>query len=348
MNKKAIIAVLSALVLTVVASVSLILTVGQKASAHTEHGRILVLSDWDDFYIDGDPGAGDWYATYWGISPEIGENLLGYSYDGCGYFWGNGNGKLDEYDEIHLIIPEGVTDMYGYYSYGDDENKNFDEKFLGKVTYVKIPSSVTKLDWQTFAYMKNLKSIVIPSSVSSITGQGVFEACENLTIYCEVDSRPSGWDDEWNDGSYYFYNETGDWVKKSVELRVVWDCNKTIEFDVNGGNETFEDQVVCVDSLVTKPTDPTKEGYTFKGWYNGDDEYDFTTPVTANMTLTAKWEAVQAQPEPTEPETPADENAKVNNQNNAGLIWGIAGTSGAALIIAGVVVGIVIAKRRRK
>lgn len=39
-----------------------------------------------------------------------------------------------------------------------------------------------------------------------------------------------------------------------------------------------------------RPADPTKEGYTFIGWYNGESEWDFETPVTADLTLTAKWQ----------------------------------------------------------
>ena len=46
---------------------------------------------------------------------------------------------------------------------------------------------------------------------------------------------------------------------------------------------------------ATKPADPTLKGYTFAFWYLGEDEqnataYDFNTPVTENITLTAKWE----------------------------------------------------------
>lgn len=53
-------------------------------------------------------------------------------------------------------------------------------------------------------------------------------------------------------------------------------------------------------------------------------------------------------PEQNQPEILVDENDKVNNQNNKGLIVGIAGTAAGILIVAGIVFGIVIAKRRRK
>ena len=38
-----------------------------------------------------------------------------------------------------------------------------------------------------------------------------------------------------------------------------------------------------------KPSDPTRDGYTFNGWYNGDVEYNFDDVVTGDMTLTAHW-----------------------------------------------------------
>ena len=36
--------------------------------------------------------------------------------------------------------------------------------------------------------------------------------------------------------------------------------------------------------------EPTKENYTFAGWYNGNKKFDFTTIPTGDVTLTAKWE----------------------------------------------------------
>ena len=41
--------------------------------------------------------------------------------------------------------------------------------------------------------------------------------------------------------------------------------------------------------LVAKPAEPVKEGYDFIGWYAGEKEYDFNTPVTGNITITAVW-----------------------------------------------------------
>ena len=47
-----------------------------------------------------------------------------------------------------------------------------------------------------------------------------------------------------------------------------------------------------VGCMPTKPSDPTREGYKFMGWYTTADystEFDFSTPVTSNTTVYAKW-----------------------------------------------------------
>ena len=65
---------------------------------------------------------------------------------------------------------------------------------------------------------------------------------------------------------------------------------KTVTFNSDGGTQVEEAKVLS-GQKVAKPTDdPTKSGHTFTGWYLGDKKYNFDTPVTAPLTLTAKWE----------------------------------------------------------
>ena len=40
-------------------------------------------------------------------------------------------------------------------------------------------------------------SLSLPHSVSAL-GDYAFANCENLTIYCEAESQPSGWSSSWN------------------------------------------------------------------------------------------------------------------------------------------------------
>ena len=98
-------------------------------------------------------------------------------------------------------------------------------------------------------------------------------------------------DDEENATAYDFDTPvTGD-----ITLTAKWNINKyTVTFNSYGGTPVPPAQEVEYGLTATKPDDPTLKGYTFAFWYLGDDEqnataYDFNTPVTENITLTAKW-----------------------------------------------------------
>ena len=67
-------------------------------------------------------------------------------------------------------------------------------------------------------------------------------------------------------------------------------ANHTVTFDTDGGSEV-ERQTVAYGETATAPEAPTRSGYTFDGWYLGEEAYGFDTPVTADLALTAKWTA---------------------------------------------------------
>lgn len=73
-----------------------------------------------------------------------------------------------------------------------------------------------------------------------------------------------------------------------------WSANEyTIIFEENGGS-TVENITQAFETPVLKPSDPTKTGYTFTGWYSDEDctqEYTFTTMPLNGITLYAGWEA---------------------------------------------------------
>lgn len=76
-----------------------------------------------------------------------------------------------------------------------------------------------------------------------------------------------------------FYNELkGSYITKG--------CIVTF---MNGSSQ-YAMQVVK--DKASAPDTPVKSGYRFVGWYNGNAKWNFDTPVTENLTLTAKWEKI--------------------------------------------------------
>lgn len=61
------------------------------------------------------------------------------------------------------------------------------------------------------------------------------------------------------------------------------------------------DDTTCVvvndGDTVAEPVAPTKDGYTFDGWYRSGNKFDFSTPITTNITLIAQWTAVRVAPD---------------------------------------------------
>jgi len=61
----------------------------------------------------------------------------------------------------------------------------------------------------------------------------------------------------------------------------------SVTFDENGGT-AVPDLEVALGTVISAPA-TTREGYTLTGWKNGSTDFDFSTPVTSNLELTAQW-----------------------------------------------------------
>lgn len=83
-------------------------------------------------------------------------------------------------------------------------------------------------------------------------------------------------------GNLYYINDSGTLFKLSGGVKV--------SFETGEGSKV--DFQTTADGKLVKPADPTRDGYTFGGWYTDEactQAYDFSTPVTADLTLYAKW-----------------------------------------------------------
>ena len=94
-------------------------------------------------------------------------------------------------------------------------------------------------------------------------------------------------EDEQNATAYDFNTP----VTENITLTAKWNINKyTVAFNTDGGTPVPPAQEVEYGLTATEPAAPEKTGYTFDGWYLGDEKYDFSAAVEQNITLTAKWE----------------------------------------------------------
>ena len=69
------------------------------------------------------------------------------------------------------------------------------------------------------------------------------------------------------------------------------ETSHTVDFNTGEGGPTPDPQQVPYPyGRAKRPSpNPVREGYQFDGWFIGEVAYDFSQPVTGNLTLTAKW-----------------------------------------------------------
>ena len=90
-----------------------------------------------------------------------------------------------------------------------------------------------------------------------------------------------------NDTKFDFNNTK---ITKNITLIAKWKkiVKYKVTFNSEGGSAVAEQNVVEGEK-VTRPNDPTKDGFAFTGWLLNGNAYDFNKPVTAAFELTATW-----------------------------------------------------------
>lgn len=223
-----------------------------------------------------------------------------------------GHGAFERSAVTSVTIPDSVTAIL---------DRAFANCF--QLTNISIPNSVTSIDFSAFEHCTSLKSITLPSSLRNIS-MFLFHNCSQLTTIQIPDSVLSIQD-------YAFGNCTRlETIRIPVSvtsignlafagcpssMTVTYPGSKTQWDKINGKDELLNIPLVCNKLEATfdpdngKPKvtkfidndksskftelvpEPTKENYTFAGWYNGNEKFDFTTVPTGDVTLTAKWTA---------------------------------------------------------
>ena len=92
----------------------------------------------------------------------------------------------------------------------------------------------------------------------------------------------------------FSYSGEGYPSQATMTLKAKWEKNPeyvTVTFDTGEGTKIPSVQVEKGKTVDKPTTDPTREGYTFKGWKDSlGADFNFTTAINENITLTAKWE----------------------------------------------------------
>ena len=89
----------------------------------------------------------------------------------------------------------------------------------------------------------------------------------------------------------------------------------TVSFDTDGGS-TIDSIVIKIGDTIKEPDIPTKDGYTFKGWYIKEEEFAFSKPITEEITLKAKWEENKEEKETPSTNTNSHNSPNKNSTNN--------------------------------
>ena len=122
-------------------------------------------------------------------------------------------------------------------------------------------------------------------------------------LYGKPETNPTGWANTlknnaqfgaWQYTSQMRYSGTSlqkNVLDTSTDFSNFFSARYIISFDTNGGS-TLPNQTVGSLGQVKQPTNPSKTGATFSGWYSDaalTQVYDFSTRISSNKTLYAKW-----------------------------------------------------------
>ena len=153
--------------------------------------------------------------------------------------------------------------------------------------------SETAFDFDTLLYDNTtIKAVYQENLTVTFNSAGGTEVApisvlEGATISAPTAPTKSGYTfDVWtlDDEEFNFATPITD----DITLAATWLENFTVTFNSDGGSAVTA-QEIADGSTASEPTDPTKEGYEFNGWNDGESAFNFATPITEDITLTAQW-----------------------------------------------------------
>ena len=196
---------------------------------------------------------------------------------------------------------------------------------LNYLNYFQLNASLDRfeLEYQT-------PNIVLKQQycIVSFDAQGGTPATDEQSVqYGNTVSDPAPtWEGHTLEGWYTENTYQNKWnfsdpVTSDMTLYANWTLNTyTVSFDTQGGS-TVPAQTVSHGGKATEPDPaPTWEGHTLEGWYTENtcqNKWDFTTPVTSDITLYAGWKEDEPGPGPEPTPVPPSGSSGDGNMENA-------------------------------
>ena len=191
-----------------------------------------------------------------------------------------GSSAFDGCDNLQKAEFASIASLCGIEFEGSGSNplSSAHHLYIGgeEVTRFAIPDSVTSIGARAFSDCSYIDSVFIPATVTNI-GTYAFYGCSNLTIYCDVVSKPGGWSESWNP-SYCTV------VWKPLVWNVAVSANNSAYGNVSGGG------TVANDSTTTISATPAANCH-FVRWSNGLTNATETITVTSDTTIVAEFES---------------------------------------------------------
>lgn len=190
----------------------------------------------------------------------------------------NPNSYTIESDDIVLLAP--IKDGYSFDGWFDEEGNEVEKIAKGSVDNVSLSAS-----WSIVEY-----TVTFDSKGGNKINPYIY------TVESEDYTLPSasrnyydfaGWFDE--NGNKVVKIESA--MLKSFTLTAEWIAHTyTITYDYNGGTQVKNPTSYTVEAETFVLAEPTKEGYTFDGWYDGDVKVaQIEKGSHGDITLTARW-----------------------------------------------------------
>lgn len=170
----------------------------------------------------------------------------------------------------HGPITYGLSTAFAYYG-TDVESVTYDAESKGYIATLKVTHYVESIGTDC---NKERAKANLDARDHKLTSA-------NETVQWKL--YPTGYDKE--SGKYV-------WASMPVadkDAAITVSHELAVTFMPKNGKSDFVNWVYEGETVAEEPV-VTRDGYKFLGWYLGEEKFDFTTPITEDITLVAKWE----------------------------------------------------------